>query len=108
MSIVSLRFDGWLMLPAQARAHLGVTTGHHLEVELIDGALLLRPAAQGATLSGLETKEAPGTAAPTKQAPAGVGMAVSKTGPGRPRKAAVQELTPRIKVGGRRKSARPT
>jgi hypothetical protein len=108
MSIVSLRFDGWLMLPAQARAHLGVTTGHHLEVELIDGALLLRPAAQGATLSGLETKEAPGTAAPTKQAPAGVGTSVPTRGPGRPRKVAVRELTPRIKVGGRRKSARPT
>ena len=39
----SLNYDGWLSLPAAARRALGVDTGDELNVEAIDGRIVLRP-----------------------------------------------------------------
>jgi antitoxin component of MazEF toxin-antitoxin module len=108
MSLIQLRFDGWLTLPAKACDHLGVTTGHLLQVELIDDALLLRPAEHEAAPPEPEIEEASGTAAPAEQMPAEADTAVLKRGRGRPRTQIVQELAPQVRVGGRSKSSRST
>ena len=43
MPKVRLNYDGWLALPAAARRALGVDTGDQLEVEVVDGRIVLRP-----------------------------------------------------------------
>ena len=43
MPKVRLNYDGWLSLPAAARRALGVDTGDELNVEAIDGRIVLRP-----------------------------------------------------------------
>lgn len=40
---VRLNYDGWLALPAAARRALGVDTGDQLEIEVVDGRIVLRP-----------------------------------------------------------------
>ena len=45
MSSVKVHYDGWLALPETLRRRLDLTTGMELEVELIDGTIVLRPAA---------------------------------------------------------------
>ena len=43
MPKVRLNYDGWLALPAAARRALGVDTGDQLDVEVVDGRIVLRP-----------------------------------------------------------------
>src|SRR4051794_18015434 len=43
MPKVRLSYDGWLALPAAEREKLGLSTGHQLELELVGGAVVLRP-----------------------------------------------------------------
>src|SRR5438045_1945848 len=47
MPKVRLSYDGWLALPAAVRKKLGLSTGYQLELELVGGVIVLRPA--GAT-----------------------------------------------------------
>ena len=103
MTTIQVHYDGWLSHPADARQTLGVSTGDRLDVELVDGALVLRPARLPKAMAAMpsedpaETSEA--TPAPAETAP--------KRGPGRPRKLNGPGLVPNIKVGGRRRSAAP-
>jgi bifunctional DNA-binding transcriptional regulator/antitoxin component of YhaV-PrlF toxin-antitoxin module len=53
LATLKLHYDGWLTLPANLREMLDLKTGDRLEADLIDGAIVLRPAS--------------GTRAPTKQ-----------------------------------------
>ena len=73
MPTIQLQANGWLALAADLRDHLNLTTGDRLEIESIEGALVLRPAGHG---------EKPKPAA----APADAVVPVVKRGPGRPRK----------------------
>jgi bifunctional DNA-binding transcriptional regulator/antitoxin component of YhaV-PrlF toxin-antitoxin module len=66
---ILIHAGSWISLPADARYHLNTTTGDQLEVEVVDGALVLR-------LAGTETKSEPAVQAVTPV----------KRGPGRPRK----------------------
>ena len=104
---IQIHYDGWLSLPEDARQHLALVTGSRLEVELADGMIMLRPARQdtetiAAEPSVLAEPEPMGSAAELAEEPA-----APKRGPGRPRKTVAQNLSPRIKVGGRRKSDSP-
>jgi bifunctional DNA-binding transcriptional regulator/antitoxin component of YhaV-PrlF toxin-antitoxin module len=101
-----LHYDGWITLPAEARQHLDVTTGDRLDIEFTETGLLLRSAKQTA-IAALEPEAAvtPPAAEPIKASePVEAGTMVAKRGPGRPRKAVTPDLTPSVKVGGRRKS----
>jgi bifunctional DNA-binding transcriptional regulator/antitoxin component of YhaV-PrlF toxin-antitoxin module len=98
MSKVQLRYDGWVSLPADALKKLGLDTGDRLEVEVTNGAIVLRRA-QKANAPGRATAEPVLEAAePPVPAP------VVKRGPGRPRKTPVAALPPTLKTRGRRKA----
>jgi AbrB family looped-hinge helix DNA binding protein len=102
MSKVRLNYDGWLALPAAARRALGVDTGDQLDVEVVDGRIVLRPL-KAPTAAGRPADElSPAAAEPELAAappPAG------KRGPGRPRKAPPAASPPTLKARGRRKAA---
>ena len=44
MATLKLHYDGWLVLPAGLRRALELESGDRLEAELVDGAIVLRPA----------------------------------------------------------------
>ncbi|WP_191059323.1 AbrB/MazE/SpoVT family DNA-binding domain-containing protein [Geminicoccus harenae] len=107
MPTIHLHYDGWLSLPADARKHLDVATGDRLEIEFTQAGLLLRPARQVKSASAPEPEAVlaqPATAPVEPPAPVVAEMVAAKRKPGRPRKLVAQELAPRIKVGGRRRS----
>ena len=43
MPKVRLSYDGWVALPAAVRKKLGLSAGYQLELELVGGAIVLRP-----------------------------------------------------------------
>ena len=47
MTTLKLHYDGWLALPAALRRKLGLGNGAALEIELVDGTIVLRPSSQG-------------------------------------------------------------
>ena len=47
MTTLKLHYDGWLALPAALRRKLGLDKGAMLEVELVDGTIVLRPSSEG-------------------------------------------------------------
>ena len=62
MTTLKLHYDGWLALPAALRRELGLDKGAALEVELVDGTIVLRPSDEGrgsAVGRGREATEAP-------------------------------------------------
>ena len=46
MSTLKLHYEGWVSLPAALRQQLGLNSGDRLEVDLVDGTIVLRPAAK--------------------------------------------------------------
>jgi AbrB family looped-hinge helix DNA binding protein len=112
MSTIQVHYDGWLALPEAVRRKLGVGTGDRLEVEIADGAVVLRPA-RPADAAGQAVPESPVAAEQPLEAepePASVGAPTPavRRGPGRPRKAPVDvALPPGPKTRGRRKGITP-
>ena len=123
MATLKLHYDGWLALPAGLRRTLDLKSGDRLVAELVDGAMVLRPArAQRAPAEPEPAIEPPAvTAAPTpslktalpqkrprgrprkvqaveqpSEAMAGNGdpLPAPKRKPGRPRKALVEADQP--------------
>jgi bifunctional DNA-binding transcriptional regulator/antitoxin component of YhaV-PrlF toxin-antitoxin module len=78
MPTLKVHYDGWLSLPAGLRQKLGVGSGDRLEADLVDGAIVLRPAAKARRPA---RREAETTDAPVADS------APAKRRPGRPRKA---------------------
>jgi AbrB family looped-hinge helix DNA binding protein len=108
MPNIRLKYDGWLALPVAARQKLGLSTGDELEIELVGGAIVLRPARTTAgadrspaepTTPAVEPQLAAAEPAPTVASPP------VKQGPGRPRKTPLVPLPPALKTRGRRKTA---
>src|SRR5687768_4084137 len=81
-----LNYDGWFALPAAARRALGVDTGDQLEVEVVDGRIVLRPLKASAAADSFADEPTPPPVEPEAAAAATAPSAV-KRGPGRPRKA---------------------
>ena len=48
MPTLKLHYDGWIALPAGLRQALGLNSGDRITAELVDGALVLRPATKKA------------------------------------------------------------
>jgi AbrB family looped-hinge helix DNA binding protein len=87
MPTLKLHYEGWLSLPSALRHRLGLSTGDRLEVELIEGTIVLRPAAKAKHPTPGEDQDVatdslapdmPGTLTLTDTAPA-------RRKPGRPR-----------------------
>ena len=47
MPTLKLHYEGWVSLPAALRQQLGLNSGDRLEVDLVDGTIMLRPTASG-------------------------------------------------------------
>jgi AbrB family looped-hinge helix DNA binding protein len=100
MSTVRLNYDGWLALPATVRQRLGLTTGDRLDLELVDGAITLRPRRADA-LPERSTAEPVATGAP--ELPAGTAP-VRKGATARPGKSPLPVIPPALKArGGKRR-----
>jgi AbrB family looped-hinge helix DNA binding protein len=59
MPKVRLNYDGWVALPVAARRALGVDTGDQLEVEVVDGRIVLRPLKPSAAAGSSAGEELP-------------------------------------------------
>jgi AbrB family looped-hinge helix DNA binding protein len=110
MPKVRLNYDGWLALPAAMRQKLGVDTGDELEVEVVDGRIVLRPLKSAAAADGF-ADELPSPTVESETASAAATAPGVKRGPGRPRKAAASlptmsnVLPPRLKARGAKRKA---
>ncbi len=49
MPTLKLHYDGWIALPIGVRQTLGLNSGDRIEADLVDGTLVLRPAAKPGT-----------------------------------------------------------
>jgi bifunctional DNA-binding transcriptional regulator/antitoxin component of YhaV-PrlF toxin-antitoxin module len=91
MATLKVHYDGWLALPSGLRRKLGVGSGDRLEADLVDGAIVLRPAARGRRPArreeGEEEAAGPAAAVTSETLPPTTTAAPAKRKPGRPRKA---------------------
>jgi AbrB family looped-hinge helix DNA binding protein len=98
MPKVRLHYDGWLALPMAVRKKLGLSAGNQLELELVGGAIVLRPAGSVSAADPIPPEPAPLAEQP-KTAKADAIPSVSSTpavkrGPGRPRKTQIAAASP--------------
>ena len=88
MPTLKLHYEGWVALPAALRQRLGLNSGDRLEVDLVDGTIVLRPAAKARRLAPRKGQAAaidyPAPAAPETRTLTDAVPARRK--PGRPRK----------------------
>ncbi len=91
MTTIKLHYDGWLALPASLRRQLSIGTGDQLELEVLDGAIVLRPVGSKPAAVSAHTPTVPDLA-PRR---------------GRPRKAVAEPAAPLLRVGGRRAAKLP-
>jgi AbrB family looped-hinge helix DNA binding protein len=104
MSTVKIHFDGWIALPATLRSQLSLQTGDTLEVEQVEGGLMLR-VSNGAAASMQEAAPEPSI----QPAPAAADLPARRK-PGRPKRVAPPDapasiaLPPKLRSGGRRKT----
>ena len=121
MTTLKLHYDGWLALPAALRHKLGLDKGAELGLELVDGAIVLRPSGgeRGPAIGREEPTEPPVALAsaappsPRADTPTPSDQASRPKRPrGRPRKAAVEAEPAPLPVPAplwelRRKADRP-
>ena len=111
MPTVRLNYDGWLAVPAVMRQRLGLGTGDHLELELIDGGIMLRPRRPGQAADRPVTEPVitaePPVAATSDRPAAAAAAPVVKRGPGRPRKTDLPVVPPTLKARGARRKTEP-
>ena len=98
MSTLKLHYDGWLVLPAGLRRALELESGDRLKAELVDGAIVLRPAKgkRPATKPEKVAEQPAAVSVPTSlpEAPA-----VAKRPRGRPRKVSVAPAQAELLLG---------
>ncbi len=104
MPNVKIYHDGWIALPATLRQQLALATGDELQIERVEGGLLLR-VAKGAAMPVEEAMPVP-VSQPVTVEPE---MPVRRK-PGRPKRVAAPAspvkaiLPPGLRSGGRRKA----
>ena len=95
MPTVKLHYDGWVSLPSSIRQKLGLNSGDRLEADLVNGAIVLRPAVKASSLAphDEEASNPPAAGVPETLTPQAATPARRK--PGRPRKGeAADEFAP--------------
>ena len=112
MPKVRMNDDGWLALPAAMRQKLDLSTGDQLEVEVVDGTVVLRPLKSAVAAESPAAEELPPASVQPEPAPAVDPSPGVKRGPGRPRKAATAApagtvLPPHLKARGSKRKAAP-
>ena len=97
MPTLKLHYEGWVSLPAALRQQLGLNSGDRLEVDLVDGAIVLRPAATTNGRCPVRTRGSDDSPAPDAPETLTLTDAVpARRKPGRPRKheAAAEVVAP--------------
>jgi antitoxin component of MazEF toxin-antitoxin module len=96
MTPLKLHYDGWISLPASLCQALGLSSGDRLEIELVDGALALRPLAKSKGRIEPVEETASSSAMPLREEELALASDAvpAKRKPGRPRKNASGELAP--------------
>jgi AbrB family looped-hinge helix DNA binding protein len=91
MATLKVHYEGWVSLPSALRQKLGLGSGDRLEAGLVDGAIVLRPAAKGRHPArreeGEEEAADPAAAGASGALPLTATAVPAKRKPGRPRKA---------------------
>jgi AbrB family looped-hinge helix DNA binding protein len=91
MATLKVHYEGWVSLPSALRQKLGLGSGDRLEADLVDGAIVLRPAAKGRHPArreeGEEEAADPAAAGASGALPLTATAVPAKRKPGRPRKA---------------------
>ena len=111
MSKVRMNYNGWLALPAALRQKLGLSTGDQLDLEVVDGTIVLRPLKSAVAAGSSAAEELPSVPVQPEPAPAVAASSGPKRGPGRPRKAAIAPppastmLPPHLKARGAKRKA---
>jgi AbrB family looped-hinge helix DNA binding protein len=112
MPKVRMNYDGWFALPTGVRRKLGLSTGDQLDLEVVDGAVVLRPLKSAVAAERPAAEELPPPPLQPEPALAVDASPGVKRGPGRPRKAATAApagtvLPPHLKARGARRKAVP-
>jgi antitoxin component of MazEF toxin-antitoxin module len=95
MTTLKLHYDGWLSLPTSLRQKLSLSSGDRVEANLVDGAIVLRPATKGQRPVWREEAADPADANASETLPLTPDAVPAKRKPGRPRKATdAGELAP--------------
>jgi AbrB family looped-hinge helix DNA binding protein len=90
MTTLKMHYEGWISLPAALRQQLGLHSGARLDVQLVDGTIVLRPV-QG-TRAPVEPEQAvESPAAASAPAPSLETVLPQKRPRGRPRKVSTLE-----------------
>jgi antitoxin component of MazEF toxin-antitoxin module len=111
MTPLKLHYDGWISLPASLCQALGLSSGDRLEIELVDGALALRPLAKSKGRIEPVEETASSFAMPLREEELALASDAvpAKRKPGRPRKNSPREAVslpvPRTARGRPRKAA---
>jgi AbrB family looped-hinge helix DNA binding protein len=88
MATLKLHYEGWVSLPSVLRQKLGLGSGDRLDVDLVEGAIVLRPTAKARRPARREDGAAASSAADASETPPlAADAAPAKRKPGRPRKA---------------------
>jgi AbrB family looped-hinge helix DNA binding protein len=112
MPKVRVNYEGWIALPVTVRQRFGINTGDQLEIEIVDGGIVLRPASgpsaadRAVTEAALAAARAVVETAVPEPTLTATPPSAAKRGLGRPRKApAAAPPPPAPKVRGRRTAA---
>jgi AbrB family looped-hinge helix DNA binding protein len=91
MATLKVHHESWVSLPSALRQKLGLSSGDRLEADLVDGAIVLRPATKGRHPArreeGEEEAADPAAAGASGALPLTATAVPAKRKPGRPRKA---------------------
>ena len=95
MPTVKLHYDGWVSLPSSIRQKLGLNSGHRLEADLVNGAIVLRPAIKASIPAPHDEQASNPPAADVPETLTPQAATLARRKPGRPRKVeAADELAP--------------
>ena len=86
MPTVKLHYDGWVSLPSSIRQKLGLNSGDRLEADLVNGAIVLRPAVKASSPAPHDEQASNPPAAGVPEILTPQAATPARRKPGRPRK----------------------
>ena len=86
MPTVKLHYDGWVSLPSSIRQKLGLNSGDRLDADLVNGAIVLRPAVKASSPAPHDEQASNPPAADVPEPLTPQAATPARRKPGRPRK----------------------
>lgn len=103
VATVTMHYDGWVQLPERIVRSLGLRTGARLEVEQVEGSVLLRATASGRGTAEPATRAEPPNSVIEEHAGGDAGALPGAPTPAE-QAAPVEEPAPKPRARGRRKA----